>query len=212
MNKKGLLITLEGVEGAGKSTAVQGIKAYLEAQYIPVMVTREPGGTEIAEQIRAVLLADYTEKMVPETEALLMFASRIQHLQHKIMPALNQGYWVISDRFTDASYAYQGGGRGLGLARIEQLKHWVLGDFVPDLTLLFDLPLSLSRERTQHRPRKDRIEQEKDHFFLHVREMYLHLAEQNPVRYRIIDAKQARCKVKKAIEQYLQEVIEQWQA
>lgn len=212
MNKKGLLITLEGVEGAGKSTAIEGIKAYLEAQHIPAIFTREPGGTEIAEQIRAVLLADYAEQMVPETEALLMFASRIQHIEHKINPALAQGYWVISDRFTDASYAYQGGARRLGLIRIEQLKHWVLGDFVPDLTLLLDLPLRVSQERTQYRQKKDRIEQEDETFFLHVREMYLHLAERNPERYRIIDAKQAKPMVRSSIEQHLQQAIEKWRA
>lgn len=210
MSKKGLLITLEGIEGAGKSTAIEAIKAHLEAQHIPVVFTREPGGTEIAEQIRTVLLADYVEKMVPETEALLMFASRIQHLHHKIMPALGQGCWVISDRFTDASYAYQGGARGLGLARIEQLKRWVLGDFVPNLTLLLDLPLRVSQERTQYRQKKDRIEQENETFFLHAREMYLHLASLHPERYRIIDAKQPKPVVRRTIEQHLQPVIEEW--
>ena len=212
MEKRGLLITLEGVEGAGKSTAIEGMKSYLEVKGIPVVLTREPGGTEIAEHIRKVLLADYQEKMIPEAEALLMFASRIQHVNNKIKPALEAGHWVISDRFVDASYAYQGGARGLGFERIKQLKQWVLGDFEPDVTFLFDIPLSLSRERIQHRPHKDRIEQEEDSFFMHVREMYLHLAELYPQRYRVIDAKQPKPVVKQNIEQYLQASIREWQA
>jgi dTMP kinase len=210
--KLGRLITLEGVEGAGKSTAIQGIQRFLEANNIQVELTREPGGTEIAEHIRQVLLSNYQETMIPEAEALLMFASRAQHVTNKIRPALESGRWVISDRFTDASYAYQGGARGLGFNRVKQLKEWVLGDFEPDLTFLLDIPLSLSRERIQYRQHKDRIEQEDEGFFLHVREMYLHLAKTYPKRYCVIDAKQGKHLVSNSIIAHLEPLIQEWKS
>jgi len=190
--KKGKLITIEGIEGAGKSTVMQYVQQLLQAHDIDVVLTREPGGTEIAEEIRNVLLhTAANEKMQPDTELLLMFAGRVQHIQTFIFPNLQAGKWVLSDRYIDASYAYQGAGRGLGKDRIAALDKLFVGDLYPDLTLLLDLPVAVGFERTKKRsPDRDRIEQEKFDFFERVRSAYLERAEQAPERMTVIDASQ----------------------
>ena len=187
----GQFITLEGTEGAGKSTNLVFIQEWLTAQGIDHIVTREPGGTEIGEAIREVLLnKDYTA-MHEETELLLMFAARAQHLQEKILPAIKQGKWVISDRFTDATYAYQGAARGMDFERIAEIEHWVQQGFFPHTTFIFDLPIEVGMARVASRGGEtDRFEQEKHDFFEKVRSAYLKRAEMAPERYTILDASQ----------------------
>jgi dTMP kinase len=193
---RGMFITIEGIEGVGKSTAVNFIRNYLTQVKIKFITTREPGGTEIAEQIRQVLLkANFDETMVPETELLLMFASRAQHIANLIEPALADGKWVVSDRFVDASYAYQGGGRRFDVAQIETLEKWVVGKLKPDATILLDAPPKLGLTRAKHRGPHDRIEQEDLVFFERVREVYLARAEQEDKRFHIVDATQPLAKV-----------------
>jgi dTMP kinase len=190
-------ITIEGIEGAGKSTALRFVQQYLSEHHIPHIFTREPGGTEIAEAIRALLLLkNYQEKMCSDTELLLMFASRAQHLAQVILPALAEGKWVISDRFTDASYAYQGGGRGIPSERIMQMENWVQGNLRPDRVILLDIPPALGIERIQQRRLKegtqqDRIEHEKIAFFERARAAYLERAQASPQSYSILDASQS---------------------
>lgn len=189
----GKFITIEGIEGVGKSTILGYIKHFLEKHTILHIATREPGGTALAEKIRDIILlhADKSEKLCDDTELLLYFAARAQHLMHTIRPHLAQGIWVVSDRFTDASYAYQGGGRGLSLERIASLEKWVHGDLQPDLTLLLDAPVEVGMSRMAKREtQKDRIEQEKNDFFQRVRDQYLDRARQFPERIKIIDATQ----------------------
>ncbi len=188
---KPYFITVEGIEGAGKSTAVKFIHQYLLDAQIPHKITREPGGTEIAEEIRQVLLKHYQEVMAADTELLLMFASRAQHLASVILPALHQGQWVICDRFTDASYAYQGGGRGIDSQRIAQIESWVQADLRPDYVFLFDVPAEIGLRRIKGRNQEDRIEQEQVQFFDRVRQIYLSRAQQSPDRYQLIDASQS---------------------
>lgn len=188
MSKRGYFITIEGVEGSGKTTAMQFLQQQLDIANVNYMVTREPGGTTIAEAIREVLLSDYDELMNPNTELLLMFAARAQNVAHIIEPALNRGKWVLSDRFTDASFAYQGGGRNVPLKRIAALAEWVQGDLQPDLTFVLDVPVELGLSRISKRGVKDRIEREGVEFFERVRQMYLTLAEKNPQRMRVINA------------------------
>lgn len=187
---RGQFITIEGTEGAGKSTALQFIKDYLSEANKTVVMTREPGGTEIAEEIRRVLLYPAsTEKMSPETELLLMFASRAQHIEHCILPALQKGQWVVSDRYVDASYAYQGGGRQMDSHQIKVLDKAIVGEHYPDLTLLLDIPAELGFLRTEKRgAQKDRIEKERMDFFVRVRNAYLDRAKEDPKRIVIIDA------------------------
>ena len=186
--KPGKMITLEGVEGAGKSTQLAMLVDYLRQQRIPVIATREPGGTALGEQVRSLLL-DERISITPETELLLLFAAREQHLQTVIKPALIQGQWVVCDRFIDASYAYQSGGRRIDSLRIRQLEDWVLAGFKADLTLLFDLPVEVGFKRIAERG-KDRIEQEDMAFFERVRTTYLARAESQSSRIKIIDASQ----------------------
>lgn len=188
--KTGKLITIEGIEGAGKSMAAQDIQAYLEKKNIEAIFTREPGGTEIAEEIRKVLLYPAsTERMEPKTELLLMFACRAQLINHVIRPALQAGKWVVSDRYVDASYAYQGYGRGIDLEYIQQLDNMIVGETYPAVTLFLDVPVELGLMRAEKRGQgKDRIEQEKVDFFTRVREGYLERARQAPERIKIIDA------------------------
>lgn len=187
-NQQGIFITIEGVEGVGKSTAIHYIVRSLQELGQEVIVTREPGGTEIAEEIRQVLLQHHHEKMASDTELLLMFASRAQHLASIIMPNLVKGITVVSDRFTDATYAYQGGGRGVDIARIQILEAWVQGHLQPDFTLLLDAPIEVGIERILSRGPKDRIEQETIDFFHRVRQSYLDRARQYPYRFRMVDA------------------------
>lgn len=185
---RGRFITLEGLEGSGKSTNLAHLKARLEAAGKPVRVTREPGGTPIGEQVRELLLDHRNDGMHPDTELLLMFAARAQHLQQVILPALEAGTWVVSDRFTDASYAYQGGGRGMPEERIAALEAFVQGALQPDLTLVLDLPVATGLERAGKRSAPDRFEREQAEFFERVRAVYLTRARRWPARYRVIDA------------------------
>lgn len=185
---KNFFITLEGCEGVGKSTALSFIAKYLTELNWNFVLTREPGGTPIAESIREILLHHDEEKLLPVSELLLMFASRAQHIAHVVRPALESGKSVISDRFTDASFAYQGGGRCVSKARLQTLVDWVQGDLQPDLTLLFDAPIELGLSRIYEKGGLDRIESEKKDFFERVRKSYLERAAEFPERFVIIDA------------------------
>ena len=186
--RKGKFITIDGVEGAGKSTQIDLICKHLYEKGIKVVRTREPGGTEVGEKIRSVLLDVENQAMHSDTELLLMFSSRNELIQNKIIPALNDGYWVVSDRFTDASFAYQGGGRMLNLDRIAELEDWVLGDFKPDLTLLLDVSVEVGMARIESRAAKDRIELEEREFFERVRSVFIRRSETFPERIKLIDA------------------------
>ncbi|GAI78473.1 unnamed protein product, partial [marine sediment metagenome] len=200
--EQGRLITLEGVEGVGKTSALREIAAFLEQHAVDFIVTREPGGTPMAEAIRNTLLAAQEEKVDPYTELLLMFAARRQHIQTVIAPALAQGQWVVSDRFTDASFAYQGGGRGIELSHIQTLADWVQGDVKPHLTLLLDAPIAVAMRRLRHR-QHDRIEQAPLAFFERVRQTYLELARAQAERFVVIDASKDLPEVQKALHQAL---------
>ena len=184
----GQFITVEGGEGAGKSTNLALIKTLLEAAGKEVVMTREPGGTPLGETIRGVLLDAKQSRMNSDSELLLMFAARAQHLNDVIKPALAAGHSVLCDRFTDATYAYQGGGRGVSMARIAELEQFVQGDLRPDLTILLDLPVAQGMQRAGERSAPDRFEQEQHQFFEKVRATYLERAKQQPQRYRVIDA------------------------
>jgi dTMP kinase len=189
---KGQFITIEGIEGAGKSTQLAFIKDYLIQKGIDLVVTREPGGTELGEKIRSLLLAPSDQPMVVDTELLLMFAARAEHMDKVIKPALDAGKWVLSDRFTDATFAYQGGGRGISTQRIIDLANWTLGNFKPDMTLLFDLPVELGQQRVMSRNQgKDRFEQEKVDFFQKIRQCYLDRAQDEPERIKVVDSSQS---------------------
>lgn len=192
-------ITLDGIDGAGKSTNLAVMKAWFEKHKLPVLFTREPGGTPAGEALREILLNPATQVSL-RTETLLMFAARQQHLETVILPALKNGTHVVSDRFTDATFAYQGGGRGVPLQDIATLEHWVQGDFRPDLTLLLDVPLEVSMARINQTREKDRFEQEEAEFFNRVREVYLQRANEQPERYAVIDSSQSLDAVKNQIE------------
>ena len=192
-------ITLDGIDGAGKSTNLAVMKAWFEKHKLPVLFTREPGGTPAGEALREILLNPATQVSL-RTETLLMFAARQQHLETIILPALKNGTHVVSDRFTDATFAYQGGGRGVPLQDIATLEHWVQGDFRPDLTLLLDVPLEVSMARINQTREKDRFEQEEAEFFNRVREVYLQRANEQPERYAVIDSSQSLDAVKNQIE------------
>jgi len=184
----GKFITVEGIEGVGKTTNIAFIRNYLQARGVQVCVSREPGGTVIAEQIRQLLIAHHQEPLHEDAELLLVFAARAQHLHELIGPALAKGQWVVCDRFTDATFAYQGAGRGLSTARIEQLQQWVQGPLRPDLTLVLDLPVALGMSRVSRRGAADRFEREQHSFFERVRGAYLERARQEPERVRVVDA------------------------
>ena len=192
-------ITLDGIDGVGKSTNLAVMKAWFEKHKLPVLFTREPGGTPAGEALREILLNPATQVSL-RTETLLMFAARQQHLETVILPALKNGTHVVSDRFTDATFAYQGGGRGVPLQDIATLEHWVQGDFRPDLTLLLDVPLEVSMARINQTREKDRFEQEEAEFFNRVREVYLQRANEQPERYAVIDSSQSLDAVKNHIE------------
>jgi len=204
--KQGKFITLEGIDGAGKSTQLAWIVELLQRAGLQTVVTREPGGTALGEQLRTLLL-DKTVTMHTETETLLMFAARREHLDKVIMPALSQGQWVISDRFADASFAYQGGGRGLDVDKLSILEHWVQGELQPDLTLYFDVPVEVGQQRVSQIKNVDRFEKEQADFFQRVRAAYLDRARQFPERIKRIDSSQPLAEVKAAVEQTLKVVL-----
>lgn len=206
---KGKFLTLEGTEGAGKSTNLAFIEAWLKQRGIEVITTREPGGTEIGEAVREILLDKTYTQMHEDTELLLMFAARAQHLQEKILPALAQGKWVVSDRFTDATYAYQGAARGIAFERIAEIENWVQKGTFPDTTFVFDLPIEVGMARVASRGgQTDRFEQERHDFFEKVRNAYLKRAAQAPERYQVLDASQPLESVQIQIESRLQALLE----
>ncbi|MEJ1958358.1 MAG: dTMP kinase [Nitrosomonadales bacterium] len=186
-------ITFEGVDGAGKSTHMAWFAETLRQRGLDVLVTREPGGTPLGERLREILLS---QPMQAETEVLLMFAARFEHVEQVIKPALQRGTWVVSDRFSDASFAYQGGGRGVPLAKLEQIEHWVHADLQPDLTLLFDIPIEVARRRLSNNSTLDRFEQEQGSFFEKVRQAYLDRCKKYPQRFELINASQTPDQVK----------------
>ncbi|MEE1925856.1 dTMP kinase [Pseudomonas sp. 148P] len=204
----GLFITLEGPEGAGKSTNRDYLAGLLRDRGLDVLLTREPGGTPLAERIRELLLAPSEERMDADTELLLVFAARAQHLAEVIRPALARGAVVLCDRFTDATYAYQGGGRGLSVERIATLERFVQNGLQPDLTLLFDLPVEVGLSRAAARGRLDRFEQEGQAFFEAVRQAYLQRAEADPQRYRLLDAAQPLAAVQQTLDGLVGQIVE----
>ncbi|RUR42616.1 dTMP kinase [Vreelandella populi] len=216
MTKRGRFITLEGGEGVGKSTNMAFVVASLEAQGIEVVSTREPGGTPRAEAIRALLLDPAPqEPLHTDAELLLMFAARAQHLAEKIVPALKRGAWVVCDRFTDATFAYQGGGRGVAVERIAQLEAFVQQGLSPDLTLLLDMPLTAAQARLESRlssqkEQRDRFEQEQSDFFQAVRHAYLARASAEPNRFALINAHQALADVQVDIDRVVTSRVAQW--
>jgi dTMP kinase len=202
---KAKFITFEGVDGAGKSTHLTWFADTLRDRGIDLLVTREPGGTPLGEKLREILLH---EPMHAETEAMLMFAARREHIEKVIKPALQRGTWVISDRFTDASFAYQGGGRGVPVEKLEQLERWVQEDLQPDLTLLFDIPVEVARERLNKNVALtnvalDKFEQEKSDFFIKVRNAYLARSQKNPARFAVIHAEKTPAEVKASLEKII---------
>lgn len=206
-SKLGKFITLEGGEGGGKTTNIEFISQLLDEAGIPFVITREPGGTPLAEEIRELLLAKREEPVEHLTELLLIFAARSQHLYGKIIPALEKGIWVISDRFTDATYAYQGGGRGMDLADIAMLESWVQKEIRPDCTLILDLPVEMGMQRASKRGELDRFEEEKLDFFSRIRDCYLKRANANPDRYKVIDASKPLTDVQQSVGEVMSELI-----
>ena len=204
---RGKFITIEGGEGVGKTTNINFIQELLSQAQVDFISTREPGGTPFAEKIRDLLLDAKQTRISDDTELLMMFAARAQHLAELILPALDKGQWVICDRFTDATYAYQGGGRGIDNDRIKVLEDWVQGDLRPDLTLLLDVPVEVGMKRASERSAPDRFEQEQNEFFQRVRTAYLQRAEAEPQRYRVIDASLALDAVQRQIRAVLEEVV-----
>ncbi|MEI6067003.1 MAG: dTMP kinase [Methylococcaceae bacterium] len=196
---RGKFITLEGGEGVGKTTNLIFIKDYLQQHAISVVVTREPGGTVLAEKIRHLLLDKDSEAISEHAELLMIFAARAQHIKHVIEPALVKGVWVLCDRFTDATYAYQGGGRNMRVSTIEWLEHLVQGNLRPDLTVLLDAPVEIGIERARERGAFDRFESEKISFFEQVRRAYLLQAELHPERIKLIKANQSLADVQRAL-------------
>ncbi len=189
-------ITFEGVDGAGKSSHLDWFADQLRQRGIDLIVTREPGGTPLGESLREILL---NQPMHAETEAMLMFAARHEHVEQVIRPALQRGTWVISDRFSDASFAYQGGGRGVPLAKLEQLEQWVHGDLQPDLTLLFDIPIEVARSRLSNIGSLDKFEREQGEFFERVRQAYLDRVSKTPQRFALIRAEKTMPEVQQEL-------------
>lgn len=200
----GRFITIEGTEGVGKSTNIEFIRQWLQARGIELVQTREPGGTPFAEDVRNLLLAVRDESVDETAELLLMFAARSQHLNKLIKPALERGAWVLCDRFTDSTYAYQGGGRGVDMKKIAALEEFVQGDLRPDVTLILDIDVAVGLERASKRAAFDRFESEKVEFFERVRSVFLARAEQAPGRYRVVDAGQPLLDVQSDIEKVLE--------
>jgi dTMP kinase len=209
---RGKFISLEGGEGAGKSTLLAGLREHIEQHGIALVQTREPGGTAVGEAVRAIVLDPALHGLAAETELLLMFASRAQLVREVIEPALSTGRWVLCDRFADASYAYQGGGRGQPTQRIAELERWACAGVKPDLTLLLDLPVATGRARAACRGDADRIEVEADAFFERVRASYRERAAAEPERFRVIDASQSPAAVLRAATRALAALLGEAQA
>lgn len=207
IKNKALFITLEGSEGVGKTSNMEYIKSMLKNASIEFIETREPGGTPLGEALRNTLLGENFKGMSDDAELMLMFAARAEHVTKVIRPALEQGCWVLCDRFTDSTFAYQGGGRQLDVSRIAGLEQWVLGDLKPDLTLLLDAPVEVGRERAGKRSAPDRFEQEQDAFFNRVRDMYLHRAKSDPARIKVIDASKSLAAVQVQIKAIMENII-----
>jgi len=208
-DSRGRFISLEGAEGVGKTTLLRFVKEFVEEIGVPLLCTREPGGTALGEDLRDVLL-NSDHAIVSKAEALLMFAARAQHVETVIEPALANGVWVISDRFTDASFAYQGGGRGLGAEQIAVLEQWVHGYLQPDITLLLDASRESSLARMHRRRSVDRIEREDEIFFQRVRQAYRQRAESAPHRIKLIDANPAFDEVCASVSEVLSEALHAW--
>jgi dTMP kinase len=204
MNARGKFITFEGIDGAGKSTHIGFVNDFLVAQGKTVVSSREPGGTPLGEKLRELLLH---EKMHLETEALLMFASRREHMAQVIEPGLDSGAWVLSDRFSDASFAYQSGGRGLDRVKMEALENWVHPQLQPDLTLLFDVPLEVARERLDATRTLDKFEREQEEFFARCRAEYLRRAAQFPQRFAVIDSTRSIAATQDTIREALEKLL-----
>lgn len=200
---RGKFITLEGVDGAGKSTHIPYIVKLLESRGIEVVSTREPGGTPLGERLRELLLR---QSMHPETETLLMFAARREHISQVIEPALARGACVLSDRFTDATFAYQCGGRGVSSHKVGVLEQWVQGELQPDITLLFDVPVAVSTQRLAGAREPDKFERENADFFTKIRSAYLARAAQNPHRYRVIDSNRPIEDIQKSLEEIISSI------
>jgi len=207
---RGFFITVEGIEGVGKTTNIEFIDRYLRRHNIQLKLTREPGGTEIAEKIRNLLLSHHNESLNEDAELLLVFAARAQHLNQLIKPSLARGDWVLCDRFTDATYAYQGAGRGLSMTRIAQLEQWVQEELRPDLTLVLDVPVELGLSRVKQRGALDRFETEQNAFFERVRKNYLDRAKKAPERMSVIDASRPLTQVQESIAVILEHKISEF--
>ena len=211
-NKKGLFLVLEGGEGVGKSTNLEFIQHYLQQRHVAFQTSREPGGTELAEKIRQLILDKHQEPVADMTELLLVFAARAQHLQQKILPVLAQGEWMVCDRFTDATYAYQGGGRQLNKKVIAELEQLVQGDIRPDCVIVLDAAVEVGRARAVARAELDRMESEAESFHQRVRETYLARAAERPENYALVDASQDLESVQRDIASVLERLISRWQA
>lgn len=207
--QRGKFITIEGGEGVGKTTNIAFIQGLLAEKGIETVVTREPGGTPLAEEIREVLIKNREEAVVSETELLLMFAARAQHLHRLILPAIEAGKWVISDRFTDATYAYQSGGRGVPAEKVALLENFVQGEFRPDLTLLLDAPIEVGMQRARDRGKLDRFEEEQQTFFEKVRANYLERSQRELGRFKIVDASKSLESVQESIQEQLRSLFEE---
>lgn len=200
----GIFVTLEGIEGTGKTTNLRFLAEYLHQHDIPLLITREPGGTPLADDIRHFLLSEHKEQIDPEAELLLIFAARAQHINKVIRPALAAGKLVLCDRFTDTSYAYQGAGRDIPREKIETLEKIVQEGLKPDLTILLDAPAEIGRERIQERKKGDRFEMESNKFFNKARRAYLKMAQDEPNRFRVVDASQPIADVQRQMLEALQ--------
>ncbi len=205
--KKNLFITLEGIEGAGKSTVIDFIENFITSSGYDVVKTREPGGTAIGEQVREILLNKNNDKLTDDTELLLIFAARAQHLSEIILPNLTSNKIILCDRFIDASYAYQGAGRGIEQSKINLLENWVMPDIKPDLTFLLDLDPKIAFERTNKRSDADRFESEDIHFFEKIRQYYLERAENEPERFRVINSELSLEDVQEQIKNILKDMV-----
>ncbi|TXS91209.1 dTMP kinase [Parahaliea aestuarii] len=205
-----MFITVEGGEGVGKSTNIDYLQDYLRNHGVELVLTREPGGTALAEQVRELLVQQREEKFDPLAELLLIFAARAQHIAEVIEPALGAGHWVLCDRFTDATYAYQSGGRGLDPDLVRRMETLVQGDLRPDFTLLFDAPVEVGMERARNRGSLDRFELEEIQFFERVRQTYLRLARESSGRFRVIDASQSLECVREKLHTVSTELLDCW--